>query len=72
MTYIHYENYKGGVNNLCVACDSETGLIATSVKGKERAILNLDHKITLHRLSGRRMQRRSCGIAAGEATGETV
>lgn len=49
MTYIHYENYKGGVNNLCVARDSETGLVATSTRGKERAILNLDHKITLHR-----------------------
>ncbi|MDE7245549.1 MAG: hypothetical protein K2O18_16470 [Oscillospiraceae bacterium] len=50
MTYIHYRNYKGGVNNLCIARDSETGLVATSTKGKERAILNLDHKITLRRL----------------------
>lgn len=49
MTYIDYENYKGGVNNLCVARDSETGLVSTSTVSKERAILNLDHKITLHR-----------------------
>ena len=49
MTYIHYENYRGGVNNLCVATDSETGLVATSTKGKERAVLNLDHKTTLYR-----------------------
>lgn len=49
MIFIRYRNYKGGVNNLCVAVDSETGLIATSTKGKERAIALLDHKITLHR-----------------------
>ena len=49
MIFIRYKNYKGGVNNLCVVTDSETGLIATSTKGKERAIALLDHKITLHR-----------------------
>lgn len=58
MTYIHYQNYKGGVNNLCVARDSETGLVATSIKGKERAILNLDHKITLHRLAEQEKERK--------------
>ena len=41
MTYIHYENYRGGVNNLCVARDSKTGAVATSTKGKERAVQNL-------------------------------
>ena len=46
MTYIHYENYKGGINNLCVATDSDTGLTATSTKSKERAIVLLDSKIT--------------------------
>jgi len=44
MTYIHYENYRGGVNNLCVARDSETGRIATSTKGKEQALNNLHRK----------------------------
>ena len=51
MTYIHWQTYKGGVNNLCVARDSKTGTVATSIKGKERAILNLDHKITLRRMA---------------------
>lgn len=44
MTYIHYENYKGGVNNLCVARDGETGAVATSTKSKERAVQNLRRK----------------------------
>lgn len=45
MTYIHYENYRGGVNNLCVARDSKTGTVATSTKGKERAVHNLRRKM---------------------------
>lgn len=45
MTYIHYENYRGGVNNLCVALDSKAGAVATSTKGKERAVQNLRRKI---------------------------
>ncbi len=44
MTYVHYENYHGGVNNLCVAYDSETGQIATSTKGKAQALNNLHRK----------------------------
>lgn len=44
MTYIHYENYRGGVNNLCVARDSATGQAATSTKGKARALHNLHRK----------------------------
>lgn len=50
MTYIHYINYRGGVNNLCVAIDSKTGVAATSTKGKERAVYNLRRK----------MRRRKC------------
>lgn len=46
MTYITYRNYKGGIDNLIVATDSETGLTATSTKSKEAAIVRLDHKIT--------------------------
>ena len=45
MTYIHYINYRGGVNNLCVAIDSKTGVAATSTKGKERAVYNLRRKM---------------------------
>lgn len=45
MTYIHYENYRGGVNNLCVAIDGKTGMAATSTKGKEQAQRNLHRKI---------------------------
>lgn len=45
MTFIHWENFKGGVNNLCVARDSETGLVATSTKGKEAAMKNLRRAI---------------------------
>lgn len=44
MTYISYENYRGGVNNLCVARDSKTGAVATSTKGKERVVQNLRRK----------------------------
>ena len=46
MIYITYCNYKGGINNLIVATDSETGLTATSIKSKEAAIVRLDQKIT--------------------------
>lgn len=45
MTYIHYESYRGGVNNLCVAIDGKTGMAATSTKGKEQAVKNLRRKI---------------------------
>ena len=45
MLYVHYENYKGGINNLCVAYDSETELTATSTKGKYAAVALLDRKI---------------------------
>lgn len=39
--YISYWNYRGGVNNLCIAQDHDTGLQASSTKGKEQAIRNL-------------------------------
>ena len=42
MIITFYENYKGGVNNLCVAQDTKTGEFATSFKGKERAVKNLN------------------------------
>ena len=42
MIVTFYENYKGGVNNLCVAQDSRTGEFVTSLKGKENAIKNLE------------------------------
>lgn len=35
---IRYENYKGGVNNLCVV--ESNGIITTSTKGKDMAIKN--------------------------------
>ena len=49
MVYITFRNYKGGINNLIIASDSETGLTATSTKSKEAAIVRLDHKITQRR-----------------------
>lgn len=55
MTYIHYENYKGGVNNLCVARDSATGQVATSTKGKAQALNNL------HRKNKKHGRRKLCG-----------
>lgn len=36
-----YENYRGGVNNLCVAIDWKTFERAASTKGKEAAARNL-------------------------------
>ncbi len=45
MTYISYESYRGGVNNLCVATDSKTGMVATSTRGKEQATRNLRRKM---------------------------
>ncbi len=45
MLYISYQNYKGGVNNLCVAYDINSGLTATSTHGKYKAIENLNRKI---------------------------
>lgn len=41
MYAITYENYKGGINNLIVAIDDETGITATSTKSKEQVIKNL-------------------------------
>ena len=46
MTYITTANYKGGVNNLYIATDSKTGIFATSIKSKEKAIVNLDRKLS--------------------------
>lgn len=46
MTYITITNYKGGVNNLFIATDSETGVYSTSTKSKEKAIVNLDIKLS--------------------------
>jgi len=43
--YIHYENYRGGVNNLAVAHDTETKLTATSQRSKEDAVRGLQRKI---------------------------
>lgn len=36
--YIRYENYKGGINNLCVV--ESDGTVTTSTKGRETAIKN--------------------------------
>jgi hypothetical protein len=36
--YIWYENYKGGVNNLCVV--QSDGITTTSTKGKDTAVEN--------------------------------
>lgn len=46
MTYITMANYKGGVNNLFVATDDKTGISATSTKSVEKAIVNLDRKLS--------------------------
>ena len=43
--YTWYENCKGGVNNLCIVQDCNTGLTATSTKGKQCAVVNLKRKI---------------------------
>lgn len=40
-----YENYRGGVNNLCVAIDWRTGERAASTKGKEAAARNLRRRL---------------------------
>lgn len=45
MTYISIKNTNGGVNNLYVATDSETGVSATSKISKEVAVYNLDRKL---------------------------
>jgi len=41
--YIWTENYKGGINNLVVV--KGNGVVATSLKSKERAIKNYLRKI---------------------------
>ncbi len=41
MIYVHWENFNGGTNNLCVARDDRRGLVATSTKDKKAAIKNL-------------------------------
>lgn len=46
MTYITIANYNGGVNNLFIATDSETGIYSTSIKSKEKTIVNLDIKLS--------------------------
>ncbi len=45
MHTISYENYKGGVNNLIIVTDDETGITATSTKSKEQAIKNLKRQL---------------------------
>lgn len=45
MVCVHYENYKGGVNNMAVAVDSRTGISATSTKGAKAAEKNLKAKL---------------------------
>lgn len=40
-----YENYRGGINNLCVAIDWDTGESAASTKGKEAAARNLRRRL---------------------------
>jgi hypothetical protein len=48
MLAVSYENYKGGVNNLCVAeyfKDCYTVAIATSEKGRPVALKNLRRKL---------------------------
>jgi len=42
--YVWYENYKGGVNNLCVV--QSKGIITTSTKGKETAVKNHLRKLS--------------------------
>lgn len=51
MICVYYENYNGGVNNLCVAVDWETGERATSLKSTEQAIRNLKRKLRTARKS---------------------
>lgn len=46
MYYISLGNYKGGINNLYIATDYETGIFATSIKSKSKAIYNLDRKLS--------------------------
>ena len=41
MILTYYESHGGGVNNLAVALDKESGICAASTKGKEAAIRNL-------------------------------
>ena len=45
MYAINYKNYKGGINNLIIAIDDETGITATSTKSKEQAIKNLKRQL---------------------------
>lgn len=41
---IRHENYKGGINNLIIAQEYDTGLFATSKISVEQAIKNLKSK----------------------------
>ncbi len=45
MTLIHYENHRGGVNNLVVATDWATGEFSTSLISKEHAAIALKRKM---------------------------
>ena len=51
MILTYYESHGGGVNNLAVALDEESGIRATSTKGKEAAVRNLQRsrKYKAHR-----------------------
>lgn len=42
---IRYKNYKGGINNLIIAQEYDTGLFATSKINVEQAIKNQKKKI---------------------------
>lgn len=39
--FITYQNYKGGINNLCIVFDNK-GNAARSTKGKEQAVKNYE------------------------------
>lgn len=51
MMYVYIESFCGGVNNLFVAVESETGESATSRKIPEQAIRNLKRKFRTARKS---------------------
>lgn len=59
MIGVYYENYIGGVNNLCVAARSKTGLAATSAISKETASGSLSRKMRRYRRKREKCRKQS-------------
>ena len=51
--YISYQNYDGGINNICIIKDSQ-GNYGTSKKGKGQAIKNYYRNLNRNKKNNRR------------------